>query len=564
MARPSLTDRLMLVAARAYATRCLRRFLSAAERATAEQDRVLLEKIRRNIDSDFGRAHGFGSIRSYADFARHVPILTYEDHKPYIERVKRGETSALFGPGQKVLMFAMSSGTTDEPKYIPVTQHVLAECRRGWNAFGVKALLDHPGGFLRGILQVASRMDESRTEAGIPCGAITGLMAATQQLLVRKYYVTPPAISHIDDTTAKYYTIMRLAVPEDVAFSITASPATHLALARTADRFREQIIRDVRDGTLWDQMAVEPDVREQLRRRLKPDPRSARRLEAMVKEHGALLPRHYWRMSYIGNWTGGTMGLYLREFPQYFGDTPVRDVGLIASEGRVTIPIEDHKPVGILEANGSFFEFIPRDEKESAKPIVLRSHELEPGGEYFVLMTTSSGLYRYDLNDLVRMHGRHGEAPLLEFLNKGDHIASITGEKLTEQQVIQAMQQASLRTGMHVDVFVLAPRWAETPYYVLHFERPSRATDDAIARLAANLDAALGEANVEYASKRRSGRLGPVRTNLLPTGFLDELDARRRTRYRRGNEQFKHQYLYATLGADADLPAAEIGAATAR
>jgi hypothetical protein len=93
-------------------------------------------------------------------------------------------------------------------------------------------------------------MDESRTAAGIPCGAITGLMAATQKWLVRKYYVAPQCLAEIDDPGAKYYTIMRLAAPADVAFCITASPATQLKLARTADAHHEQLIRDVADGTL--------------------------------------------------------------------------------------------------------------------------------------------------------------------------------------------------------------------------------------------------------------------------------------------------------------------------
>src|SRR5689334_14760841 len=116
------------------------RFLAATRRATALQEEVLLQKIRRNASSDFGHNHHFDRIHSAEDFLRHVPILHYEDHKPYIERVKQGESKALFGPGERVLMFALTSGTTEEPKYIPVTKTFLGEYRRGWNAFGIKAL----------------------------------------------------------------------------------------------------------------------------------------------------------------------------------------------------------------------------------------------------------------------------------------------------------------------------------------------------------------------------------------------------------------------------------------
>lgn len=555
--RLPVIDRFLLAVARTTARRRFDEFLAATRRIVDVQQRTLLEKIRRNAESDFGREHLFASIRSYEDFTRRVPILRYEDLRPYIERVKRGETRAMFGGRQRVLMFALTSGTTGEPKYIPVTRAVLSECRRGWNVFGLKALLDHPGTFLRPILQISSRMDESVTPAGIPCGAITGLMAATQKRLVRRYYVSPLELAYVSDTTAKYYTAMRLAIPRDVAFLITASPATQLAMVRTADRYREPLIRDIHDGTLWADLPVEPGLRRRIEGRLRPDPATAARLEDLVRRHGALLPKHYWRLGFLANWTGGTMGLYLREFPRYFGDTPVRDIGLIASEGRMTIPLEDGTPAGVLCVNDHFFEFIPAGERESRRPVVLRAHELEAGGEYFILLTTSSGLYRYDIGDLVRVHGRYNEAPVLEFLNKGAHVASLAGEKLTEQQAILAMKAGSTALGLAVDTFVLAPRWDSPPYYVLHVEPPGGVLSGLWpGELARRLDQELCGVNIEYASKRRSGRLGPVRVNVLPCGFLSALDERIRRRHRAGNEQYKHQYLYVAPGADDEFPVA--------
>ena len=71
---------------------------------------------------------------------------------------------------------------------------------------------------------------------------------------------------------------------------------------------------------------------------------------------GRLYPRDYWPdLCFLANWTGGTMGAYLRSYPDYFGERPVRDVGLIASEGRMTIPIEDNTPAGasIQPADGT-------------------------------------------------------------------------------------------------------------------------------------------------------------------------------------------------------------------
>src|SRR5262245_49933911 len=96
--------------------RDVRRFLADARLAPEIQHRVLLEKVARHVDSAYGRDHGFSRIKTVADFRRRMPLTSYEDYRPYVERVKRGEISAMFGPGTRLLMFTITSGTTAEPK----------------------------------------------------------------------------------------------------------------------------------------------------------------------------------------------------------------------------------------------------------------------------------------------------------------------------------------------------------------------------------------------------------------------------------------------------------------
>src|SRR5262249_8309547 len=151
------------------------------------------------------------------------------------------------------------------------------------------------------------------------------------------------------------------------------------------------------------------------------------------------------------------------------------------------------------------------------------------------------GLYRYDLGDRVRVTGFHGQAPLIEFLSRDAHTASLTGEKLTENQVVLAMQSicgatdAGAVQNTIVD-FVLAPRFDETPYYRLYVEAAAAGQID---RLAERLDAALSTINVEYAGKRESGRLGPVQLAVVSDGALSERDHRLRAARSRTGEQFK-------------------------
>jgi hypothetical protein len=517
------------------------------------QDRVLMAKIRRNAESDYGREFGFRSIAGYDDFKRALPIQHYEDVQPYIERVKRGESTAMFSPSDKVLMFALTSGTTAEPKFIPVTKSFFEEYRSGWNAFGVKALLDHEGSFLRPILQVVSPKDAFHTEAGIPCGAITGLMADMQKALVRKYYVCPRDICYIENTTARYYACMRLGVPTNVSFLITASPATQLGLAKTVHQHADLLIRDIHDGTLTAEFEIAPAIRQTIQPKLSRRPDAAKRLERLVDEKGGLYPKDYWELGFLANWTGGSMGLYLREFDTYFGSTPIRDIGLLASEGRMSIPISDEQPAGVLEVTSNFYEFVPAEQWGDPSPDTLRSHELEVGREYFILLTTSSGLYRYDIGDQIRVVDFYHDTPLIEFLNKGEHVSSMAGEKVTENQVVLAFGQACKRNGCRIDTFVMAPAWGDPPHYVLHLENRDAGGERALSPLSEAFDGELSKVNIEYASKRKSGRLGRIQLNLLDRGVLTQMDRELRQQRRATKEQFKHRFLYTQPDAMADF-----------
>ena len=117
----------------------LNRFLATAKQSRQIQCNVLLSKLRRHASSAFGTDHGFSDIRSIADFRNRVPIGDYSYYAPYVDRVKLGETSAMFGPNTKVLMYAMTSGTTDRCKYIPITQEGFDEYRHGWHLWGIGA-----------------------------------------------------------------------------------------------------------------------------------------------------------------------------------------------------------------------------------------------------------------------------------------------------------------------------------------------------------------------------------------------------------------------------------------
>jgi len=525
----------------------VKRFLGNARRCRAVQHKVLFRKLRRNRESRFGRDHGFSHIRSVADFRRSVPITSYDYYQPYVDRVKKGELGAMFGPGTKLLMFALTSGTTNQPKYIPVTQQFYDEYQTGWNMWGIRTYLDHMDLCRKKTIQLSSDWSQSYTEGGIPCGAISGLAAETAPLISRPLFILPKPLIKIHDPLAKRYTALRLSlVSRRVGMVITANPSTLVGLARLADAYRESLIRDLFDGTLSPQMAVPPKVHDLLGRRLRPHPQRARELDSIVERTDTLYPRDFWpRMSVLAVWMGGSVGAYLSQLEEYYGKVAFRDHGLSASEGRMTLPLRDGTSAGILDFTSSFFEFVPEEEHEAPSPSALEAHELEVGRNYYILMTTSSGLYRYDIHDLVRCVGFEGTAPVLEFLNKGAHFSNVTGEKLSEFQVVSAVKSSFAELGIPFETFTVAPVFGDPSGYVLLIERDlSEQKEEQLAR---KVNDYLARLNCEYAERLASRRLKPLSVRKVPPGtwirFRDERLASRGGSF----EQYKHPCLVNDL-----------------
>lgn len=527
--------------------RQLRRFEESCLDPEGVQTDLLLRILRTQQETAFGRDHGFTAVRTPADFRRQVPAKPYEYVAPYIDRVAKGETNALLA-ARRVHLFALTSGTTASRKLIPVTDDYLAAYRRGWNMWGLKMYRDNRGRkvAMRPIVQMVGDPEEYRTEAGIPCGNLTGYTAMVQKWIIRRTYAVPYITGKIKDARAKYYVALRFSIARNVSQFMAANPSTLVQFARTLDAEKEHLLRDLRDGTLRTDLDIPADVRTWLTPKLSKDPRKAAELAAVAEKTGRLYPTDVWpeEGTVINTWTGGSMGAYLRQLPQYFGTPPLRDLGLMASEGRMTIPLEGGTPGGVLDIWSHYFEFVPESEIDSPQPTVLGAHELEEGKSYYILPTTSYGLYRYHISDVVKVTGFYGRTPVVEFLSKGHRFANITGEKLSEYHVTKAMDAVARRVPQPVTAYSLVPQWDERQsYYGLFLEEPDAADEALLRRFLAEFDRQLGEENVEYRAKRESGRLGPVRAALIPAGAWAAWDRARLAKTGGSPEQYKHPCL---------------------
>lgn len=524
-------------AARLHARLVYNRFLRSLRKFDRTQSNALRRALAQVTTSELGRKYQLDRVRTRNDLRAAVPLHTYEDFRPWIERVWNGDHGALFNDATTIRMFATSSGTTARQKYIPVTNAFITDYRRGWNTFGLKMYRDHFDAFLRGILQSTGRHDETLSPSGVPCGAITGLLAMTQKGIVKRFYVGGIDVARLPNASARYYTLIRLGVMRDVAYAITANPATLIQMARIADEYSETLIRDVRDGTLSEEIVGDYPERRAIEARFSPDPSRARSLEQLRSKNGAVRPRDIWRLSFVACWTGGSMGHYLPRVRDWWGPIPIRDIGLLASEGRVSIPLDDDSPVGVVDLSAGVFEFIPVEDFDAANPRVYWADELETGREYAVVMTNTTGLLRYRLDDIVRVHGYLNRSPLIEFLYRGGRVASVAGEKLTENQLVAAFREAVESLRLHSFDFVAVPVWDDPPYYRI------TCSDDPGPRFVEALDQSLCNQNHEYASRRKSGRLSQLQLFIASRKAFAEMDERLISRQRSRAEQYKRPCL---------------------
>ena len=490
------------------------RLNSAAESTANAQREFLLKLVAQNTDSAFGREHGFASIRTVSDYRKQVQVRDFEGLRPYVNRIMAGEVSAL--THEAPFMLTMTSGTTGEPKFIPVTresQKLNSSLMALWLH---RALHDHPGLMDYSSIGIVSQAIEGHTGSGVPYGSASGLIYKNIPWLIRRTYAIPYEVSELHNYDERYFIAARFALARRVSFIATPNPSTMILLARTCTSQKERLVRAIHDGTLGIDSPTQQGICAELATKLRPQPARAKALENVIKRTGELLPADCWTdLKLIGCWMGGSSGIQARKLQSFYGAVPLRDLGYLSSEGRVTVPFADNAPSGILAIQNGFYEFIPEESADAVDPLVLSSHELEQGRRYSILLSTANGLYRYKINDIVEVTGFFCEAPLLAFIRKGGEMANITGEKMHANHLMQAIDEIKHRFDLAIGHFRASPDFDAGRYDI--FMELEQKMSPALLRnqVLPELDKILARVNIEYAQKRQSQRLAAPMLHLM-------------------------------------------------
>ena len=411
---------------------------------------LLMKILDDNKDTEYGKKYDFANIKTIEEYQKKVPITDYDSYADYIYRMtEKGEKGLL--TVYPVSHYAKSSGTMGNPKRIPASdlnQNLSMKYNFGhlFNLFAHKVGLD----WMKYPFLYLAEISISVLKSGDTYGSISGRMIGgfgdqLSQLVTSPVEALMPSV----ETDTRYVHARFALAEKNIPFVVTSFVSLFLESLRYIKGNWELLVKDIENGTIDESIRMPEDVRESLLGKIEPMPERAQELREIFEEgfDEPIVPKIWPKMSLlVGIGTGGFSN-YLKKIKEYTGpDFNFALVGLTASEGMFSIPIELNNPDAILIPDSMFYEFLAlEDEGDYSKVITL--DQMEVGKDYEVITTNLSGFYRYRMKDVVRCIGKHKETPKIEFLYRLDQCLSLTGEKVNEENLRAAAYNTEKELG---------------------------------------------------------------------------------------------------------------------
>lgn len=511
-----------------------RKLVKASKNPQQASEATLRGILTYGKDTEFGKEHDFDYILAakddkelYKRYAEKIAPSDYEDYRPYIERHKNGDSNVLV-PGKPV-MYATTSGTTNEPKWIPITdvylKNVYGKMTKVWL---YNYIMNRPKAFYGKLVTIVSKDVEGYAPDGTVAGSVSGVTRRDAPSFVKELYAVPGGVYGIKDYTARYYTIMRLSIEVDAAIFITANPSTLVEVQKNVDKYYDQYCDDIEKGTLSHDFDIPEDIRKEVEAQIEPNPTRAAELRELKKKYGRVLPKHYWpNLQVLNTWKCGNTYVYLDKIKGFFPDCCLhQEFGYFSSECRFGLVMDDTNYTTLFP-HYHYYEFIAEEDVDKLNdPAAMKNvkfyqlHELKQGKRYCPFVSTYAGLYRYNMNDLIEVGTPYFNTPRVFMIQKVNGIVTMTGEKLHERQFLEAVNKVAKQMALDVKFFI---GFADLSISAYHFyyefadQNTTQAQCDEFTKL---VDKLLSEENIEYKAKRESFRVGdPIGHCLVENSF---------------------------------------------
>ena len=509
----SVTALKMALIQHAYWKPLITRTLHPAE----TQRRLLLSILKSQQNTTFGRDHKFQNIHSVEDYQAAVPAAKYEEFRPYVERQEEEKRPHLNRRQPK--MYAQTSGTTGKPKYIPIQKETIAQFRRSQHIVAYAKYLHIKGVFDGKVLAIVSPAEEGRLPTGTPYGSMSGLIYQSMPSLLRSKYVVPANVYELHDYERKYYLIAKHAIAEkNISMIATANPSTLTKLESVVNSHLDFLLDEIQAD----------------------NPKRGSELRAILAQKGVLTFADTWpNLKSITTWTGGSCSVLIPKIESMFPkDARIVEMGYLSSEFRGSITVDPIANLQIPTLHENFFEFVERDNWEKGVREFLTLAQIEVGKQYYVFTTTTNGLYRYDIDDIVEVTGRFNATPAIKFVQKGKGATNLTGEKLYESQLIQAVVSIEAKRHVRIPFFMMIGCQDSLQYTLVLEHRPFETED---------IEHYINELNTEFKEKRRSGRLQPINIFFVKDGTGE---AYKRAALSRGQREGQYKLVHLIYAKD--------------
>ncbi len=439
------------------------------------QESWLFDCLRRNAASEYGRRYRFDTIRSVRDFKERVPVISYEDVEPHIQRMSDGEADVLFAG--RPIAFERTGGSTRGSKLIPYSSHSLRDFQAAllpWLGNSIRQF-DITSGTAYFSISPATRQSEV-SAGGIPVGLPDGAYLGADALTAFGQVTAVPAWAGSLHDVAEWQlaTLYWLISREDLVLISVWSPTFMLVLLDALEKRRAELADLLQCGGVVSGHTLSPDAG------------ALARLDRYMDERDA---RAIWpKLKLVSCWADASSKPFFVQLKERLSHATFQGKGLLSTESVVTVPDRAGRPV--LAPDSGFFEF------QSDCGDLYTAHELTAGEQFEVVITTSGGLYRYRTGDRVLCEGLADELPVLRFSGREGLTCDIVGEKLNEDFVLSCLEDVP---GFRMLVPVRTP---QTRYTLVVDNQDQHAA----AALIDRVEARLSE-NPQYAYARRIGQL---------------------------------------------------------
>ncbi len=515
----------------------LAKFERTSKNPMKAQKKLLNKIIRKNKNCELGKKLDFANIHSLEDFRSKVPLSTYEDYDALVDRMIHNREKNIMYTGANI-RYCSSSGSVGKPKILPKSIFDL------WNmqccgfsctvAVTSRHIKKHMGKKLPAIMgPLVIILTGHKLEDGKMCNG-AGQVPLTYLKPFSNFFVTSPVsllYPEHEELLDTSYLQLRFALQEEKVSYIGSIVITLVTtMFDYLEENWEQLCDDIEHGTIGENIKITPELRAEYEKKLKPNPKRAEFLRKEFRKgfDTPIAPRIWPRLTFAYGMIGSNLKVYVEKLRRSIGDNvPIHNMGYAAAEGFFAMPTELDTHDSALIPYSIFFEFIPvnddAEEEETETPKTLLINEVEVGKKYELVVTNSSGLYRYRMEDIVQVTRMHNDTPVIEFLYRKNLSMNVANEKTTTAMVDYAAKKMFERTSSDFVGYSFYPDFSSNPpRYCLFAELKGDVSEEKRQEMIDILDEELKDVNEKYYKYRRWGMLNrPEILILNPNTYWD-------------------------------------------